>query len=77
MVAPANYQDMGIGYSFNLYLLLFPRLIIGQILASRTSHGDFADYHERFKYANAMNNYSYRKRKSPLYFFFYYKGKAI
>jgi hypothetical protein len=68
---------MGIGYSFNLYLLSLPRPITGQILASRTSYRDFTDYYKRFKHANAMNNYSYRKRKAPLHFFFYYKGKAI
>jgi hypothetical protein len=76
-VAPANYRDMGIGYSFDLHLLSLPRPITGQILASRTSHGDFTDYHERFKHANAMNNCSCGKRKAPLHFFFCRKGKAI
>jgi hypothetical protein len=68
---------MGISYSFDLHLLLLLRPIIGQILASQTSYRDFIDYYKRFNYANAMNNYFYKKRKSPLHFFFYYKGKAI
>ena len=34
IVTPANYRDIGIGYSFNLHLLLLLRPIISQILAS-------------------------------------------
>jgi hypothetical protein len=67
---------MGIGYSFNLSLLTLPRPATGRILASRTLHGDFMDYHERFQHAYAKNRCSYAKRKSPFYFFFYHKGKA-
>ena len=67
---------MGIGYSLNLSLLTLQRQVLGRILASRTLHGDFADYHERFRHANAENRCSCGKRKSPLHFFFCRKGKA-
>ncbi len=39
-------------------------------------HGDFADYHDRFQHEDANLYYSYGKRKSPLYFYFYRTGKA-
>lgn len=75
-VAPANYRHMEIGYSFDLFLLKLQRQAAGQILAARTHHGDFADYHERFQHANAEVKCSCGKRKSPLHFFFCRKGKA-
>lgn len=75
-VAPDNYQHIGIGYSFDLSLLTLQRLELGRILASRTLHGDFADYHERFCHLNAEIKCSCGKRKSPLHFFFCRRGKA-
>lgn len=76
-VAPANYQQLEIGYSFSLSLLALQRPVIGHILASRTLHGDFADYHKRFQHDDAEIRCSCGKRKSPLHFFFCRKGKAI
>ena len=47
-----------------------------RILASRSSHGDFAAYHDRFHHHDATLNYSYGRLKSPLHFFFYKKSNA-
>jgi hypothetical protein len=67
---------MGIGYSLDLSLLTLQRQVLGRILASRTLHGDFADYHERFCHLDTEIECSCGKRKSPLHFFFCRKGKA-
>ena len=50
--------------------------MLGRILASRTYHGDFAVYHDRFYYHNTTLNYNYGQLKSPLHFFFYKKSNV-
>lgn len=39
------------------------------LLAAHTGHGDFAEYHKRFKHTDALLTDSCGKRKSPLYIF--------
>ena len=48
----------------------------GRILAIRSGHGDFADYHTRFHHEDALLYCSCGKKKSPLHFYFCRKGKA-
>jgi hypothetical protein len=49
---------------------------LGRILASRSYHGDFAVYHDRFHHHDATLNYSCGRLKSPLHFFFYKKSNV-
>ncbi|XP_077661359.1 uncharacterized protein AFUA_7G08210 [Aspergillus fumigatus Af293] len=50
--------------------LRLPRHLLGRILAARTGHGDFADYHERFNHEDAHLHCRCGARKSPVHFFF-------
>ncbi|OBT60069.1 hypothetical protein VE03_10528 [Pseudogymnoascus sp. 23342-1-I1] len=56
---------MGIGYSLDLSLLTLQRH--GRILASRTLHGDFADYHERFHHLDAVLFQTHQTGRPELY----------
>ncbi|KAI1007378.1 hypothetical protein K3495_g852 [Podosphaera aphanis] len=55
--------------------LELPRSTLGRILATRTGHGDFAEYHDRFRHPEANMNCLCGHRKSPLHFFFCYIAK--
>ncbi|KAJ8070792.1 hypothetical protein OCU04_001154 [Sclerotinia nivalis] len=57
-------------------MLSFDRTILGYILATRSQHGDFAAYHDRFNHEDAYMLCSCRKRKSPLHFYFCKIGNA-
>ncbi|KAM3526973.1 hypothetical protein MY4038_006589 [Beauveria bassiana] len=50
--------------------LTLQRRQLGYLLAARTHHGDFADYHERFKHEDAELNCPCGRRKSPTYLFY-------
>jgi len=76
-VAPATYKELLIRYGPSSSLLTLERHATGRILAARSHHGDFADYHTRFNHTDATLECSCGKRKSPLHFFFCRKGKAI
>lgn len=70
------YQQLHINTSPNRPKELeLPRSTLGRILATRTGHGDFADYHDRFRHPEANMNCLYGHRKSPLHFFFCYIAK--
>jgi hypothetical protein len=43
--ALANYKELRIEYKLKTSLLTLERLIASRILAARSHHGDFADYH--------------------------------
>lgn len=43
---------------------------LGRIIAARTQHGDFADYHERFNHRDAELYCSCGARKAPFHFLF-------
>ncbi len=50
--------------------LKIPRPALHHLLAARTYHGDFADYHERFNHADARLTCSCGRRKSPTHIFY-------
>lgn len=53
-----------------------PRPLLARLLAARSGHGDFADYHERFHHDNATLACSCGRRKSPKHLFYCRKVKA-
>lgn len=69
--APQTYQDLGITTSpkrpGELHL---NRLDLGHIIAARTGHGDFADYHEQFNHDDAHLICRCGTQKAPLHVFF-------
>lgn len=50
--------------------LSITRSTLAHILAARTAHGDFADYHVRFHHDDAYLNCRCGHRKAPLHFIF-------
>ena len=71
LVAPAAYQNRGpITTPRAPSELKLPRHLLGRILASRTGHGDFAAYHERFNHTDAHMLCRCGKRKAPVHFLF-------
>jgi len=75
--ALASYKELQIEYRLKTSTLTLLRLISGWILAARSCHSDFADYHTWFNYEDATLECSCRKRKLLLHFFFCRKGKAV
>jgi ribonuclease HI/exonuclease III len=74
--APKAYQDLDIASTPRRPdELQLPRLLLGHIIAARSGHGDFADYHERFKHENAHLLCQCGARKAPLHFFFCHINK--
>ena len=69
-IAPQTYQDLGITSPRRPDELRLPRPLLARILAARTGHGDFADYHERFNHENAHLLCRCGAKKSPVHFFF-------
>jgi ribonuclease HI len=76
LVAPDSYIDLTVPYGLGSSVLSIRRPEAGRILAIRSGHGDFADYHTRFHHNDALLYCSCGKRKSPLHFYFCRKGKA-
>jgi ribonuclease HI len=74
--APQSYQDLGIKYSSDTAELCLKRGALGRILASRSSHGDFADYHERFHHEDATLSCGCGRPKTLLHFFFCKESNA-
>lgn len=50
--------------------LKLPRPLLHHLLAARTRHGDFADYHERFNHDDARLTCSCGRRKEPNHLFY-------
>ncbi|EXU94857.1 reverse transcriptase domain protein [Metarhizium robertsii] len=50
--------------------LSIPRPALHHLLAARSSHGDFADYHERFNHEGARISCSCGRRKTPDHLFY-------
>jgi ribonuclease HI len=74
--APRRYQDLHIPWSFNTPKeLSVTRRLLGALLAARTGHGDFKEYHERFKHEDAMMDCSCGRPKTPEHFFFCTRGR--
>ncbi|EED11975.1 conserved hypothetical protein [Talaromyces stipitatus ATCC 10500] len=75
-VAPQSYQDLEITTSPKRPgKLQLNRLDLGRIIAARTGHGDFADYHERFNHDDAYLLCRCKAQKASLHFFFCYIAK--
>ena len=69
--APAFYRDLSITtFRFPPPEISLPRATLGWLIASRTKHGDFADYHERFGHETAELHCACGRRKAPIHFFF-------
>ena len=71
-----SYRNLGILYLLNTAELGLKRGALGRILASRSSHRDFAAYHKRFQHSNATLYCSCGRLKSPLHFFFCKKNNT-
>ena len=50
--------------------LRLPRKELGRIIAARSNHGDFKDYHERFDHTDAQLHCSCGLPKTPIHFLF-------
>ncbi len=76
--APRRYQDLEIPAQGSppLQELRIPRAALGALLAARSGHGDFANYHERFAHADAELHCTCGARKTPEHFFFCPRGRA-
>ncbi|EED15789.1 conserved hypothetical protein [Talaromyces stipitatus ATCC 10500] len=69
--APQAYQDLEITtFPRRPEELKLPHPLLGRILAARSKHGDFADYHERFNHQDAHLSCRCGTRKSPIHFIF-------
>lgn len=73
--APPSYRDLAIPLDPLPSELFLPRGSLGRLLAARSGHGDFAQYHERFNHENALLFCSCGQRKSPQHFCHCLKGK--
>ncbi|ODM24321.1 hypothetical protein SI65_01971 [Aspergillus cristatus] len=71
---PKRYKDLGIGIEKRPPELLLPRAALGCLLAARSGHGDFAEYHERFEHDEALLTCSCGCRKEPSHFYYRRKG---
>ncbi|KAI9036018.1 uncharacterized protein KD926_002540 [Aspergillus affinis] len=69
--APQSYQDLWItNYPRCPAELKLSRPLLARILASRTGHGDFAAYHERFNHEDAYLFCRCGARKTTVHFLF-------
>ncbi|ODM14248.1 hypothetical protein SI65_10327 [Aspergillus cristatus] len=73
--APKRYKDLGIGLEKRPLELLLPRAALGRLLAARSVHGDFAEYHECFKHEDAPLTCSCSRRKEPSHFYYCREGR--
>jgi hypothetical protein len=67
--APTRYKELGVQLASGCPPELeLPRPILHCLLAARSGHGDFADYHERFAHEDAALECSCGRRKAPEHF---------
>ena len=70
-VLPLTYRDLCISTAPRRPgELQLPRALLGRLLAARTGHGDFADYHIRFQHDDAYLLCRCGARKAPFHFLF-------
>ncbi|ODM17527.1 hypothetical protein SI65_07202 [Aspergillus cristatus] len=72
--APQQYRDLSIGLDKRPHELSLPRATLGRLLAARSGHGDFTQYHERFGHEDAKLECSYGRPKTPHHFYYCQKG---
>lgn len=68
--APTRYKDLRIALEKQPPELLLPRATLSRLLAARSGHGDFADYHECFKHEDALMTCACGCRKEPTHFYY-------
>lgn len=73
--APKRYKDLKIELQKRPPELSLPRAALGRLLAARSGHGDFADYHERFNHEDAKMDCSCGARKDPSHFYYCRRGR--
>ncbi|KAI0994174.1 hypothetical protein K3495_g14007, partial [Podosphaera aphanis] len=75
--APTRYKDLGINFNAKISpeLASLDRRTLGLIIAARTGHGDFADYHRRFHHEDALLECTCGEEKTPDHFFFCQLGR--
>ena len=74
--APQSYQNLGIKFPARAPPeLSLARPLLSRLVAARSGHGDFADYHERFNHEGARLLCTCLRRKSPIHFFFCPRAK--
>lgn len=73
--APKRYKDLKIELRKRPPELSLPRAALGRLLAARSGHGDFADYHERFNHEDAKLDCSCGARKDPSHFYYCRRGR--
>ena len=68
---PSTYQALGLEATTDCPKeLRIPRPALHHILAARSRHGDFAEYHERFNHEDARTHCSCNRRKSASHIFY-------
>jgi len=69
---PGSYKDTGLLASLGptAELQQLERPMLHRLLAARSGHGDFADYHKRFGHADASMKCSCGRQKSPSHIFY-------
>ncbi|KID59415.1 reverse transcriptase, partial [Metarhizium hybridum] len=69
--APDKYQSLALKFPSSCPPeLALSRTMLHHLLAARTHHGDFADYHERFQHNDACVTCSCGRRKAPTHLFY-------
>ena len=69
--APEQYKDLDlVATTCCPPELALSRPLLHHLLAARTRHGDFADYHERFDHHGARLTCSCGRRKDPTHIFY-------
>jgi ribonuclease HI len=68
--APKRYADLEIPLQKVPTEIKLPRFTLGKLYASRTGHGDFADYHNRLNHADAECHCRCGHRKTPEHFYY-------
>ncbi len=75
--APTRYRTLQITAQAKIPgELRIPRAILGHLLAARSAHGDFSDYHERFNHDDALLTCSCGALKHPEHFLICPLGQA-
>lgn len=68
--SPQQYRDLAIKIDKRPHELCLPRTTLGRLLAALTGHGDWEQYHERFRHGDAKINRSCGRPKSPHHFYY-------
>ncbi|QLI74027.1 uncharacterized protein G6M90_00g112790 [Metarhizium brunneum] len=76
--APDKYQSLTVKFLSSCPPeLALPQTMLQQLLATRTHHGDFADYHERFQHNDVCVTCSCGRRFAPTQLFYYRKIQPL